>query len=223
MPFGEPSSSTTTSKKKRGLGCAGCGCGLLLIIGLLFVALGYSSYHTALKVTNATPAPIAQVDGGSDVYTTAQHKIAAFQHNIEHGQPATLRLNSDEINTYIARDPSASAVRGHLAVKLEGDEATLHSSLPLGAVENVVMADRYADLDATFSLTFDPQTRGITVNAHDIRIKGQPEPDSINPILNQTINAVLAQRIQASASMRDFLAHTQKMTIENGELVIETK
>jgi hypothetical protein len=220
MPFGAPSPS---SSKKRGLGCAGCGCGLLLLIALLVVALVYSSWHTVLKATNVAPTPIQQVDGGPAVYAAVEHKIGIFRNNREHGRAATLRLDSNEINTYIARDPAVASLRGHLVVKLQGDEATVRSSIPLGVVESVVLPDRYADLDATFSLAFDPPSQAITVNAHDISLKGQPQPASLEPLLNQAINTIIAQRLQASAPTRDFLAHTQKLAIEKGELVIETK
>ena len=220
MPFGAPSKP---APQKRGLGCAGCGCGLLILIILLLIAIGYGFYHQALNLTNTAATPVPQVDAGPTVYTTAQHKIGDFQQAITHVKPATLHLTSDEINTYIARDPSMAAVRGRLFVRLNGDEATLQSSIPLGAFESVVMSDRYVDCNATLSLAFDPQDKNILVTVHSISLKGQTVPSSANASLSQTINSTLAHQLQANGPMRDFLARTQKITIENSELVIETR
>jgi hypothetical protein len=220
MAFG---ASSKPVLKKRGRGCMGCGCGLLLLLLLLIALSIFGIYHSALGLTDTAATPVPQADRGPAVYATAQHKIDDFQQAIMHANPATLRLNSDEINTYIAREPSMASARGHLFVKLQGNEATLQSSLPVSAFEKVVMADRYTDGTATLSLAFDPQTKSITVDLHDLSVKGQSVPPSANAMLNQTLNNVLATQIQANAPLRDFLSRTQKIAIENGELVIETK
>jgi hypothetical protein len=210
-------------KKRGGIACAGCGCALLIAIVLLIIALGYFAYHTALGLTDATPAPIPQVDSGPAVYATAQQKISDFERAVEHDQPGTLHLTSDEINTYIARDPSMAMVRGRVFVKLQGSDATVQASLPLGAFEKAVMADRYVNCGASLSLAFDPDTKSITVNMHSLNLKGTDLPSTSNASLNQAFNNAIAQQIQASAPAKDFLARTQKISIENSELIIETK
>jgi hypothetical protein len=209
--------------KKRGLGCLGCGCALLLFIAALIAAVIFGGYHMANSLTDASPASIPQADGGTAVYTTAQHKITDFQQAITQDKPATLHLNSDEINTFIAHDPSMTAARGHLFVKLQDSEATIQCSLPLSMFEKSFMADRYMNCDATLGLAFNPQDKSITVDLHSLGLKGQEIPTSANANLNQTINATIAEQIQASQPAHDFLARTQKITIEKGELVIETK
>jgi hypothetical protein len=210
-------------KKRGGKACLGCGCALLIVVALIIIALVYGSYHTALNLTDATPAPIPQVDSGPAVYATAQQKISDFQQAIEHDQPATLPLKSDEINTYIARDPSMAMIRGRVFVKLDGSDATVQASLPLGAFEKAVMTDRYVNCGASLSLAFDPQTKGITVDLQSLNLKGTELPSTSNASFNQAINNAIAQQIQGSAPAKDFLARTQKIAIENGELVIETK
>ena len=174
-------------------------------------------------MTDAAAASIPQADGGTAVYGMAQHKVGDFQQAIEHAQPATLHLTSDEINTYIARDPSMALLRGHLFVKLRGSEATIESSLPLASFEKLLLADRYVSCDATLSLAFDPRDKNLTVDLHALSFKGQPVPAGANATLNQTINSTIATQIQANAPLRDFLSHTQKIGIENSELVIETR
>ena len=220
MPFGD---SIKPASKKRGLGCAGCGCGLLLFIAAL-IALGfYEVYHSAVALTDPKATPVPQVDSGPDVYATSRQKITAFQQAMEKNQPATLRLDSDEINTAIARDPSMAAIRGKVFVKLKDDEATIQTSVPLGTLENVAMTDRYVHCDATFSVAFNPQDKSISVDLRDLSVKGASIPGSAYANFNQTINSVVAAQIQQNGPARDFLARTQKIAIENGELIIETK
>jgi hypothetical protein len=220
MAFGAP---VTPAPKKRGCGCAGCGCGLLFLIALL-VGLGfYEFYHSAAALTDTSVTPVPQVDSGPEVYAASRQKITAFQQAMEKNQPATLRLNSDEINTAIARDPSMAAIRGKVFVKLQGDEATIHSDVPLAAFENVVLADRSADFTASVSIAFNPQDKSLTVNLHDFSMKGRAVPANVNATMNMVVNGMIARQVQANGPVRDFLARTQKLTIENGELTIETK
>jgi hypothetical protein len=209
--------------RKRGLGCAGCGCGLILLIAALIAAALLGIYHAADILTDTSAASIPQVDGGTAVYEKAQHKITDFQQALEHNRPATLHLDSDEINTFIAHDPSMAAVRGHLFVKLQDSAAIIQASVPLSAFENAVMANRYVSCDATLSLAFDPQDKNITVDLHKLSLKGQEVPASYNALMSQTVNNTLAQKMQDNGPVHDFLARTQKITIEKSELVIERK
>jgi hypothetical protein len=220
MPFGE---RPKPLPKKRSRGCAGCGCGLLLLIAALVALAFYEAYHSAIAITDTKATPVPQVDSGPDVYATSREKITDFQQALEKNQPATLRLNSDEINTAIARDPSMASVRGKVFVKLKGDEATIHSDVPLDAFENVVLADRSADFTASLSVAFDPQDKSLTVDLHDLSMKGQAVPANADAMMNMVVNKMIANQVQTNGPMRDFLSHTQKIAIENGELVIETK
>jgi hypothetical protein len=220
MPFGAP---VTLTPKKRGSGCAGCGCGLLLLIALL-VALGFYEFrHSAAALTDTTATPIPPVAIDPGVYAASRQKITDFQQAIENNQPATLQLDSDEINTAIARDPSMAALRGKVFVKLQGDEATIHSTVPLDTLENVVLAERFADFTARLSIAFNPGDTSLKVDLRELSIKGQTIPADAYSTMNALINGVIASQLQANGQAHDFLARTQKIAIENGELIIETQ
>ena len=137
--------------------------------------------------------------------------------------PAALRLDSDEINTFITRDPSMASVRGHLAVHLQDGHATLQTDLRLGDFENLFLRDRYIDSTAILSFVFHPEDSSIVADLQSLSLQDQPVPASSLSLLNQSLNNALEKQIEAKGPVRDFLAHTQKIAIENDELVIVTR
>lgn len=214
-------------QKKRGKGCWGCGCAVLAAIVILLAALAfffYKKFNAVAQIyTSATPAEIPTTDAGDAVYQAAQGKLNTFAQAWQQGRPATLRLNTDEINTLIARDPNYAALHGNIDVSLTGDTAEIESSLQLGAVEKAYMPDRYFNSDATVGLEFNPATHAIALDLRRLRLNGQSLPPSANDSLNQSLNTFLNQQLQMNQQAKDFLAHAQKIDIENGDLVIESK
>ena len=223
MVFGPPPTATPPKRRSSVFSCAGCGCALLIVILLLLGTLAFSAYRMALRMTSATAIPVPEANGGPEVYAAAQKKIADFRQAIEYAQPATLQLNSDEINTYIARDPSMASVRGHLFVHLENGDATLQSDLQLGNFEKYFLTERYIDGTANLSFVFHPEDSTFVVDLHSLTFKGQPVPASAVANVSQAFNNAIEQQIQAHGPIRDFLARTQKITIDNDELVIVTR
>jgi len=213
--------------KKRGWGCFGCGCAILVLIVLLLLGLallgGRKAYQVARGFTGSQPAPIVTADAGPAVYDGAERKLNDFEQAVAREQPATLHFSSDEINTLIARDPAFAQARGHLAVTLQGQTASLQTNIPLGQFEKAFLTDRYLNADATFGLSFDPGTGRLLFDVQSLTLNGQPLPSGSNAGLDQTINQVVNQQMQANQLARDFLARVNKADIENGELVIETK
>jgi hypothetical protein len=214
-------------KKKRGMGCLGCGCTILAVLALLLVAIaafvGYYMYHSLHDYTDVTGAALPQFDGGDQTLASAQQNLNGFRQSLEHSQPASLHLNSDQLNTLIARDPSFAQARGHLFITLKGSEATLQTSLPLSAVESVAFSDRFINCDATFGLSFNSVDKTINVDMHGIHIKGHDLPANLNDSINGMLNPLLNQKLQSNPVVHDFLSRVQKLTVENGELVIETQ
>jgi hypothetical protein len=213
-------------QKKRGLGCVGCGCSVFAAIVILLVALvaasSYYFYKAALSYTGTAAVPVPQFDGGDQVFNTAGQKIIAFEQALQGGQPASLHLNADEINTLIARDPSFAKLRGQLFVTLNNDEATVQTSLLLSNVESVVLTDRYLNGTATFALYFDPADKSIHIDLHRAHLQDRDLPGTFTDGFNKSAGPMLNQKLQADPAARDFINSLQKMTVENGELVIET-
>ena len=198
-----------------------------MILALLVLALGVfggkKAYQVAQGLTSNQRVTITAADGGPAVYQSAQGKLDTFEQAFEREQPATLHLSADEINTLINRDPDWAKARGHLAVQLQGQAASVQSSFLLGSMESRFMADRYVNFNATFGLSFDPATQHLLFDAQSLSMNGQLLPSSSNASLSLTINQLVNQQLQANQLARDFLARVKRADIENGELVIETK
>jgi hypothetical protein len=214
-------------QKKRGKGCWGCGCGAAFLVAVLIVLLVVLAYRGVKSASQAYTAPapvdIPTHDGGDVVYHAAQGKLAAFTQAFGQQQPATLRLNSDDINTLIARDPNYAAMRGKLHVTLQGDTAQFDSSVLLGTVEKVFLADRYVNSVVTLGVGFDPDKHALLFNIRQLQFNGEMAPPSVNELINQDVNTMVNQRLQDNPGAKDFLARVQRLDIENGELVIETR
>jgi hypothetical protein len=215
---------TVQMQKKRGWGCWGCGCGILAAVVLLIIAFlgagGYYAYHAVRNLTDATAVAVPQFDGGDAVDQAANQKVSVFEQAIEHAQSATLHLSADEINTLIAHNP---AYAKRLFVKLTDSDATVQTSVALGSFENVVFTDRYLNGTGSFSVSFDPESKSVNFDLHSLEVKGNEIPASAMSSFNQTFNTSFNSKLQANPAARDFLNRAQKIAIENGELVIETK
>ena len=134
-----------------------------------------------------------------------------------------LRLNSDEINALIARDPRFTQMSGHFHVALQGSAATLQFDAPLGSYETYVMPDRFVNGNVNFGASIDPDTHSLAFDIHSMQIKDQPVPPSYAEAMNQLVNQTVNQQLQANQIARDFLARVSKIDIEDGELVLEIK
>jgi hypothetical protein len=214
-------------QKKSGWGCVGTGCAMVLVIALLAAGAlyfgGKQALQTLQSATTTVPAVIPTADAGPTVYHTAQDKLDTFEQAFQRGQPATLHLNTDEINTLIARDPDWDKARGHVAVQLKDSTARLQASLDLSAMGAQVMAGRYLNVDSTLGISFDPATQRLAFDVQSIDMNGQTAPAGSAATMNSMMNLMVNQQLQNVPGAHDVLARVQKADIENSELVIETK
>ena len=214
-------------QKKRGWGCWGCGCAVLAVLAVLVIGLlilGYRQVTAAARqFTSDTPAAIPITDSGEAVYQRAHDKINLFVAAAQSGRPATLHLSADEINTLIARDPDWAVARGRVHVTLDGSSAQVESAFQLGAFEKFFLPDRYVNSVASIGLEYHPATRSIAIDLQQIQLNGQTLPPSSSASLSQSISTVATQKLQANPTAQGFLARVQKIDIENGELVIESR
>ena len=216
-----------TVQKKRGLGCFGCGCLVLVLLIALFLALvggtGYYLYAKGLEYTSTQAVGIRGYDGGDDLYAATKQKVANFRASMLQHQPASLHLNADEINTYLAHDPTYAAVKGRIFVILKDNQAEVQASIPIGAFEKTVYADRFLNLDTTFTVSFDPDTKNLNFVFQKIHVNDQDFSQSFYDGFNGAFSSSFNQQFKKSAAVMDFLNQTQNITVENNELVIETK
>jgi len=216
-----------TVAKKRGFGCCGCGCLFLAVLALLLCALiggtGYLAYHEIVQVTSTTPVTIPTFDGGDQVYSSAQQKMQAFDHDVQNHVPATLRLSADEINTLIARNPNFSKNNIQLYVSMHDDQARLQSSIPSGLFSGNTIKGRYLNADVSFSLSFDNESKMISFNLKSAKVGSTTLPENnlagIQASTDPAINGIL----QKTAGFKEIIQQASSIEIKDSELVIQTK
>jgi hypothetical protein len=229
--------------KKSGLGCFGCGCIIVIVLLLLFGALAggavYMAYKAAYTLTAETPATIPAVAPDDQAYQATKQKIGGFAHDVSNHQAATINLSGDELNALIANNPDVVSKNIHSYITLTNDEGRVQLSMPVSAIAPGVLPGRYIDLDATFKLHFDPDTKSIMADFETLRFEnhtliGEPNADeqgefsasfvrgfsqSFGPAFNQSFNQALRKNPAAAS----FLDQIKSVEIKDGQLVIETQ
>jgi hypothetical protein len=211
------------------MGCFGCGCLILIVILLVLVGLvggiGYFSYKQVLAISSSAPATFPPYNGSDDIYTGAQKKIDAFNQAVGTGNFASLTLSADEINAMIAHDPDLAKVQARLLVTLTGDEARLQGSIPTDSVWllNKEIPGRYLNIDTTFAITFNNDTKMVGLDLHEAELGDTPIPPNALPTLQAELMPSLNTFLRKFPASRNALAAAKTVTIKDGQFVIETK
>lgn len=209
------------------MGCCGCGCLFLALLAFLFFGLiggcGYLLYNDAVKITTTTPASVPTFDGGDDVYSSAQQKLKGFNHDVENHLPATIRLSADEINTLIARNPNFSKNNIQVYVSMRDDQARVQSSIPSGLLSYSTIKGRYLNADIGFSLSFDSETKMISLNLKNAKVGPNVLPENNLAAVQGGTDPAINALLQKNTSYMSFIQQVNSIEIKNSELVIQTK
>jgi hypothetical protein len=214
-------------KKKSGMGCLGCGCLVLVLLVLLFVGLvaggSYFIYEKMVGLTSTTPADVPSFNGSDDVYNAAQQKLAAFAHDVQNHQAATIQLSADEINTLIARDPEMIRKKAHLFVTLTNDVAQVQGSIPTSAFTQGILQDRYFNFDTTFGLGFNSDAKNLDLTLHHLQVGDQTTSPNLLPTVQLELAALLNAKLQQNPTTKNFLQQAKSIEVKDGQLMIETQ
>jgi len=214
-------------KEKRGPGCLGCGCGILIIVLLLIaVLLGALLYEIKQKgaaITTTTPAQIPTFDGGDAMYQQANQKLTDFTTALQNGTPGNLQLSADEINTLIAHSPAVTSYGAHAFVTLQDTSVNLKASLSGNAVPFGLLQGRYENIEAEFTPTFDPDTKTLSFTLHRLKSDNQEMPADNLATLQSEIDSILQVELQQTPGGKNFIDHAKSITVQNGQLDIETQ
>ncbi len=213
--------------KKKGLGCCGCGCLILALLAILLIALvgggGYLAYTNFLKITTTSPDAIPTFDGGDDVYNRALQKLKAFNHDAENHLAATIRLNADEINTLIARNPNFTNNHILLYVTLTDDQARVQTSVPTAIFTNSALKGRFLSGDVSFSVSFNADTKNLSLDLKSLKVGSIDAPESDLPAIQAETDPALNQLLKKDPDFEAVLNQATSIQIKDSELVIETK
>ena len=218
---------------RKGIGCLGIGC---ILAGILFLFLlgllggaGYWLYTRVLDLTSLTRGDIPAFTDTYNVYAGAVKKIVEFQNEMKEGQPATLRLNADELNALFARDPDTLQANIFVYFTLTKDAARVQVSVPIERLTRDELHGRYANFDSTFTVAFDPYNKAVVLTPETFIVtdhviigenaRGYPV---VNSMIGPRFSAGTTQELGKSPLGAEFLARAKVIEIKDGELVIET-
>lgn len=212
-------------KEKRGPGCLGCGCGILIIVllllAVLFGAMIYELKQKGTAITTTTPAQIPTFDGGDAMYQAANQKLDAFTTAEQNGQPCSLQLSADEINTLIAHSPIVATYGSHAFVTLGDNSVNLKASLNGSAIPFGLLKGRYENIEADFTPAFDPSTKTLSFTIHRLKSDDQEMSPTDLASLQSELDAILPAEMQQSPGGKNFLDHAKSVSVQNGQLDIE--
>jgi hypothetical protein len=222
-----PPSPPPAVPAKRGLGCFGWGCAvlvvLLLLIGGLVLGISYFGYSKITHLTSTEPATVQSFDGGDAVYQGALQKTNAFDQSVQQNQPATLELTADEINTLIARDPDFAKYQIHAFITMTGDHGDMQVSLPTNLIPYGLLKDRYLNVEADFTPSFDPSTKALNFTLHSFKFGGGVVPPDQLMTVQDNINPLLNTQLQNSSDAKQILDRAQAIQIRDGKLFIQVQ
>jgi hypothetical protein len=210
-----------------------------------FRFLRWSTYLAALVTLilllhNSAPPAVQATAKSAE---SAEQKVEQVQRSVEQGQPATLRLDQSELNSYLATHldfaPSANAAAGSGVVKADGGNssasaASADSNLSDKDAEEVrssvrdVKVQMEGDVVKAY-MVFDVHGKDMTLElagrlgAQNGFLKFEPLSGQIGSLpIPQSALASAVQKLMESPANREKLklpADIQDLHIENGELV----
>jgi hypothetical protein len=216
-------------KKDSGMGCLGCGCLILVAILLVLVGLAgglaFFLYKDAVAVTSSAPAAFPPYNGSDDIYASAQKKISDFNQAVGTGNPATLTLSADEINSMLAHDRDLNRMHARYLVELNGDEARLQGSVPTDSIALIApfIQGRYVNADATFALTFNTDSKTVGLDLHKMQIGDTPVPQNALPTMQVELYPWINMLLQKYPAASNALKAATTVGVKNGQFVIVTK
>lgn len=186
-----------------------------------------------VSLTSTTPSAVPSFDGGDELYASARQKLADFDHDVENHQAATIQLSADEINTLLVRSPNVIKNNAHVFVTLTDNEGRIQASLPTDALSHGLLSDHYVNLDTSFEVHFDLQTKSANLTFHALQFgnKVLMDQNASNTSLSQSatiwytsiFNQSFNNGIRKNPDGAALLDQAKSIEIQNGELVIETQ
>jgi hypothetical protein len=216
-------------QKKSGLGCFGCGClivvVILLLLGGLVGGMAYFVSHQVYLYTSVAPMDIPAYSGSDDVYNGALKKIDALNQAVGTGNTGSLTLSSDEVNGLISHDPAMAQLQTRAVVTMNGEEARLEGTVPTNNVPliQLMAKDRYINVDATFALHFNSDTKMIEIDLHKATLGDKSVPADELPSMQAWLNQMLTQQLKKNIRVSNLFQAAKMITVRDGQFVIETK
>ena len=206
--------------KRRGClfyGCLTCVVLFLLACLLVFFAVRFVR-NRVTAYTDAAPVKMPAVEMSDADFKLLQQRTKSFSDAMEQGKTTEpLILTEDEINALIVKSSDAKDLAGKVHVSLNGEEVKGQVSLPLSFL-GWFGRGRYLNGEAAFNVSL--QNGVLIVTAREVKVKGQPLPESF---MSQLRNQNLAKDVYKDPKNAEAIRKLESIEVKDGRVIIKAR
>ena len=208
------------SGKSSGKGCLFWGfiiagsCAIIVAVTIGFMA--YSAKKLIDSVTDTKPETIPTVSTNASENRHAKEQYSRLENVINEGSAESFSFDERQLNTLVAVIPQAEFLRGKATFNIKGDRLIARASVPLDRIP--MMQGRY--LNGEFELDIKCENGILEVYAQEVRVKGEPIPESV---MSKLRNVNLAQEVYKNPDAIKALKRIESLEVKDDKLVVNFK
>jgi hypothetical protein len=217
MPDPIPS---TPPPKRRGCLFYGClTCIVLALITLLLAVLAVRAVKNKVYAfTDSQPAQLPKVEMTDAEYQSLQQRVTAFGDAMAEGKRTEpLILTERDINALLAKAASTKELADKVYVSVNGNQVKGQVSIPLSFL-GWLGRGRYLNGEATFDVSLENGV--LLVTAQEIKVKGQPLPESF---MSQLRRENLAKDAYKNPENAETIRKLDSIEVQDSKAIIKAR
>ncbi len=215
--------------RQRGCFFYGCIIASILMV-MVLVLIGAATYFVfrglhqlAEQYTTTAPRELPKVDVPPNQRESLKKRAEEFSKAVEEGKAVEpLVLTGDDLNVLIEEEPQLSQIKGHVYLKIEGDELKGQVSIPLEKFSQVpgfgMLKGRYLDGEADIKASLNSGVLIITLDSIEVNGKRVPE-EAMTNIRQEN----LAKDAYKNPKQAAILHKLESLEIKDGKMTIKVK
>ena len=214
--------STTPPQVRKRRGCLFYGCLTSLVLLVIVCVMAFFAVHFFRNRINAytdsAPMKLPKVEMAQAEFKELQGRVKSFGEALDQGKPTEpMILTERDLNALLADAPNTKELADKVYVSLTGDQVKGQVSIPLTGL-GWLGKGRYLNGDATFNVSLENGV--LIVTASEVRVKGQPLPDSIMSRLRQEN---LAKDVYKDPKNAEAIRKFQSLEVQDGRVIVRAR
>jgi hypothetical protein len=211
---------STPPPKRRGCLFYGClTCIVLALITLLLAVLAVRAVKNKVYAfTDSQPAQLPKVEMTDAEYQSLQQRVTAFGDAMAEGKRTEpLILTERDINALLAKAASTKELADKVYVSVNGNQVKGQVSIPLSFL-GWLGRGRYLNGEATFDVSLENGV--LLVTAQEIKVKGQPLPESF---MSQLRRENLAKDAYKNPENAETIRKLDSIEVQDSKAIIKAR
>lgn len=207
--------------ERRKRGCWFIGCSILLVVFLVFSAIGAFVIWKSVKAIDpylaTAPLEIQTAIVPDAEFAALQERIADFT-RVGPGAPQSLALTAADWNALIARSPEWEAAKGRVQVLIEESEFSVKTSINLDAFPG--MSGKF--LNGHIFLAPAITDGSLQLPVQRIVVDGQPMTPEAQRGFGEGLRAGFEDLLGQDPILSPVIAKATRLTVENGTAIFHS-